>query len=85
MLLTVLLHDYYIEFKVPEQVLYNTISTLTTITRPITITNTTRFTTIFSIPTSDRAEEATCHLACFFKTPGVLQITHGVITTCLLI
>ena len=41
MLLTVLLHDYYIEFKVPEQVLYNTISTMTTITKPITITNTT--------------------------------------------
>ena len=85
MLLTVLLHNYYIESKVSEQVLYNTISTMTTITKQITITNTTWFTTIFSILTSDRAEEATRHLACFFKTPGVLQITHGVITTCLLI
>ena len=85
MLNPVLVHNYYIESTVHEQLLWNTTSTMTTITITTTITNTTWSVTIFSIPTSDRAREASFHLVCFFKIPGDLQITHGVFTTCLLI
>ena len=62
----ILVHNYYIEAKVHEQVLYNTNSIMTTNTILTTITNTTWFVTIFSIPTSDRAREA-IFISCVFS------------------
>ena len=62
----ILVHNYYIESKVHEQVLYNTNSIMTTNTILTTITNTTWFVTIFSIPTSDRAREA-IFISCVFS------------------
>ena len=73
----VLIHNYHSESTVHEQLTRNTLST--------TIINTPWSITIFSIPTSDHAKETSFHLEYFFKIPRDLQITHDIVTTCLLI